>query len=60
MITPFPTFPHGGRSDHFPLGGNKKGGKNEQNLKIMKIQKELYSSVTKYNMKEHKGKSSLD
>jgi hypothetical protein len=45
MITPFPTFPHGGRSNPFPRGGNKKGGKNEENLKIMKIQKELYSRL---------------
>jgi hypothetical protein len=30
MTTPFPTF---------PLGGNKKGGKYEQNEKIMKIRK---------------------
>jgi hypothetical protein len=43
MTTPFLTFPHRGRSDPFPLGGNKKGGKNEQNLKIIKIQKELYN-----------------
>jgi hypothetical protein len=43
MNTPFPTFPHGGRSHPFPRGGKKKGGKNEQILKIMKIQKELYS-----------------
>jgi len=28
-ITPFPAFPHGGRSKEnlFPPGGNKKGGK---------------------------------
>ena len=28
LITPFPAFPHGGRSKNqpFPLGGNGKGG----------------------------------
>jgi hypothetical protein len=45
MPTPFPTFPHGGRSNPFPFGGNKKGGKNEENLNIMNIQKELYSRL---------------
>jgi hypothetical protein len=30
LSTLFPTFPHGGRSESFPLGGKKKGGKNKK------------------------------
>jgi hypothetical protein len=32
LITPFPTFPHRGRSQPFPLGGNGKGGYLERKL----------------------------
>jgi len=33
ILTPFPTFPHGGRSatNPFPLGGNRKGGEEPDN-----------------------------
>ena len=62
MTTPFPAFPQGGRRSFPPClappkrlregeGGNKKGGKNEQNLKIMKRQKELYSRRTKVSQR---------
>jgi hypothetical protein len=33
LLTPFPTFPQGGRSYHFPLGGNKKGGKKTEKIR---------------------------
>jgi hypothetical protein len=29
IFTPIPTFPHGGRNNHFPRGGNKKGVLNQ-------------------------------
>jgi len=31
LKTPFPAFSQGGRSHHFPLGGNQKGGKMKKN-----------------------------
>jgi hypothetical protein len=38
LLTPFPPdcyrdFPQGGRSYHFPLGGNKKGGKKTEKIR---------------------------
>ncbi len=45
MKNPPPSQPSPtGEGDPFPLGGNKKGGKKEQYLKIMKMRKELYKT----------------
>ena len=63
FITPYhplPSLPPRGKEQNhpFPLGGNKKGGRKQQYLKIMKTQKELYSR--RIDAKVHKGITNSD